>query len=125
MDSKGELTLHNIQGLQGRSEFFRLLFGLGGLTGYVISRFGCLRKIAPPVLLLPWFLVIIAHAGLDLYNDYFPLQTGFDHTISRSSELVEMLIGMTGLLYVWLNARMLQGRKRDLTAYRSTFTLDR
>ena len=32
-----EMTLHNIRGLQGHSEYFRLLFGVGGLIGVFVS----------------------------------------------------------------------------------------
>ena len=109
INAQGELTLHNIQVLQGHSEYFRLSFGLGGLIGYALGRLKPFYKIAPSILLLPWFIVIVGHAGLDLYNDYFPIQREFDYMMQRSSELVEMLIGMVGLLYIWLNSRMLQG----------------
>ncbi len=34
---QGEFTVHNIRGLQGHSEFFRVTFGLGGLLGVWLS----------------------------------------------------------------------------------------
>ena len=60
-----------------------------------------------PAILLPWFFIIAMLAGTDLYCDYLPCPEGFDNFIARMSELVEMMVGVTGFLFVWLNARML------------------
>lgn len=104
---QGEITLHNLRGLQGHSEFFRLTYGLGGLIGVSLSSYQYFRKIGTPVILLPFFSIITILAGIDLYNDYFRIQENIDFAVRRSSELVEMLIGISGFTFVWLNARML------------------
>jgi hypothetical protein len=102
-----EFTLHNIGRLDGRTEVFRLVFGLGGVLGVLVSSYQRLRNIGAPVILLPWFSIIAGMAALDLYLDYFRINPELNFTLRRTSELVEMMIGATGLLFVWLNARML------------------
>lgn len=105
INMQGETTLHNIAGVQGRSEIFRLVFGIGGLIGVWLSFYPKLRKIGAPIVLFSWFAVITLHAGIDTYNDFFPIAQQFDYLIQRTSELVEMLIAFSGLLYIALNAR--------------------
>ncbi|MEP6994610.1 MAG: hypothetical protein ABI968_08830 [Acidobacteriota bacterium] len=107
INRQGETTLHNIGALQGRSEWLRLLFGTGGIVGVWLSFRPALAKIGAPAILLPWFLLIAAHAAIDAYNDSFPIQPRFDFTMQRTSEVVELLIGMAGFLYVLLNLRRL------------------
>lgn len=107
LNAQGELTLHNLEGLQGHSELFRLLFGVGGLGGVWLGRRAAFRAVAAPTLLLPWFLVISAHAALDAYDDLFPFAPEVTTLMRQTSEVVELLIGIAGLLYLWLNARKL------------------
>ena len=109
VNAQDEVTLHNIEGLQGRSEFFRIAFGSCGLIGMWLSRRWRFRGIEAPLTLLPWFLVITGVAGVDLYSDYFPLREQLDHGLHVMSELVEMLIGIVAFLLVWLNIRLLRG----------------
>lgn len=110
LNAQGETTLHNVHVLQGRSELFRLTFGLGGLIGIWAARYPPLRKIAPPAILLSWFLVITAHSAVDLFNDTVPVQKDFDAAMYRLSELIEMLIGIAGFLYMHFNSRMAAGK---------------
>ena len=105
INRQGETTLHNIGALQGRSEWLRLVFGLAGIAGVLVSRRPRLARIAAPAILLPWFLLITAHAAVDAYNDVFPIQDWFDFTMQRTSEVVELLIAAAALLYVLLNSR--------------------
>lgn len=118
INAQGEFTLHNVRGLQGHSEFFRVTFGIGGLIGVAFSSHKSLWRIGAPEILVPWFAVITMLAAVDLFNDYVPIHDGFDFMISRLAELVEMMIGVAGFLYVWLNGRMLsawraEGIKRE------------
>lgn len=110
INRQGETTLHNMGSLQGRSEWMRLGFGLGGIAGVLASRRPRLARIAAPSILLSWFLVIAAHAGLDAYNDAFPIEPGFDFMMQRTSEVVELLVAGAGLLYVLLNSRRFRFR---------------
>lgn len=113
INAQGEVTIHNIDVLQGHSEFFRLTFGLGGLVGVWLCSWRSFQKIGVPLILLPWLLIITVHAGLDVYNDYFPIERRFDLAMQRSSELIEMLIGISGFLFIWLNARMLAAEWKE------------
>lgn len=113
INAQGEMTIHNIRGLQGHSEFFRVAFGLGGLLGVRLYAHASFRKIGAPAMLWSWFLLIAVLAGLDLYNDYFSIQRHFDILIQKLSEVVEMMIGISGFLFIWLNARMLYAQWRE------------
>jgi hypothetical protein len=117
VNKQGEATLHNVGILQGRSEFFRLAFGLVGLLGVLASFYQRLRNIGAPVILLPWFSIIAGVAGFDLYLDYFPINAELNFILQRTSELVEMMIGASGLLFVWLNARMLSFHAKNPSSF--------
>jgi hypothetical protein len=103
VNMQGETTLHNLGSLQGKSEWMRLAFAIGGIAGVGISRIARFERISPPTMLLPWFLLITAHAVVDAYNDVFPIEERFDNTMQRTSEVVELLIAGAALLYVLLN----------------------
>jgi hypothetical protein len=107
INMQGETTIHNIRGLHGNTEYFRLAFGLGGLIGVCLGFQKLLSKISPPVVLLTWLLVITAHAAVDILNDITPIQKEFDAAISWLAELVELLIAVAAFLYIWLNANKL------------------
>ena len=107
---QGELTLHNIRGLQGHSEYFRLIFGLGGLAGVLTFFYKPFRKIGAPMLLMPSFFIITFFAGLDLYDDYFPCPQQIRTGLYWLSEVLEMLVGFSGMLFIWLNERFIMQR---------------
>lgn len=109
LNRQGEVTLHNIGALQGSSEWMRLCAGLGGLLAVAARRIPALDRIAAPAVLESWFLVITAHAIVDVFNDIVPLERRFDFIMQRTSEVVEMLIGVAALLYGCLNAQRFGG----------------
>jgi len=100
-NAQDEMTLHNVDGLQGHSEWFRLAFGLGGLVGLALARTPRYRAIATPRLLVTWLVVIAVSSAVDELNDHVSLGATLDFAINTLSETVEMLIGMAGFLYVW------------------------
>ena len=104
---QGETTLHNIEGIHGHSEILRLIFGLGGLIGVWLFFHPYFQKIGAPAILLPWFVIITLHAAVDVYNDCFPIEPRFDNYMSITAEIVELLIAISGFLYVTLNSRIL------------------
>ena len=110
---QGEFTVHNIRGLHGQTEFARVAFGLGGLLGVWLSSRRYFRKIGAPFILSSWFLIISIHPVPDLYIEIFSIEGRFDKLISNLAEFVEMMIGMSGFLFVWLNARMLAAKWRE------------
>jgi len=107
LNYQGETTLHNLGALQGRSEWMRLGFGLGGLVGIGLSFRPALAGIGAPMILLPWFLVITGHAAVDALNDLVPIDERFDFAMQRTSEVVELLIGIAAFLYTLLAFRRL------------------
>ena len=114
VNAQDQMTLHNIYSLQGKSELFRLAFGLCGLLGIGAYYLPRMNAVGIPPVLLAWFLIISAHASFDLFNDYFPISKRFDFYMQRSSELVELLIAMAACLYIALNSRrIMQPRKTD------------
>ncbi|MEN7973273.1 MAG: hypothetical protein ABFR47_05515 [Verrucomicrobiota bacterium] len=105
INAQQETTLHNIGCLQGKSEYFRLTFGFGGLLGILSSYRPKLGIIGVPPILTPWFLIITGHACLDIYNDFFPIQKQFDAYMQRTSELIELLIAIAAFLYISLRTK--------------------
>ena len=108
-----EFTLHNIQGLHGKTEFVRVAFGLGGLLGVWLSYRNYFRKIGAPFILIAWFLIISIHAIPDLYVEIFSIDGRFDTLISRLAEFMEMMIAVSGFMFIWLNARMLTAEWKE------------
>ncbi len=103
INKQGETTLHNIEGLHGHNENLRLLFGLGGLVGILLGKLSAFKKISVPNVLFSWFFIIFFHSTLDVLTH----MDNNNHPMQRISELIEMLIGGSALLYLWLNYRTL------------------
>lgn len=104
-NAQGETTLHNIGPLQGKSELLRLSFAISGLVGVTLSQSRKFQAISVPPVLLGWLLVIAGHAVVDAYNDVSPIGARIDYTVQRTSEVVELICALTGMLYVRLNRR--------------------
>ena len=115
-NAQQELTLHNLPGLHGHTEYMRFGFGLAGLVGVVAGRVRRLAPIAASVILVPWFATIMVLGGLDLWVDYGSISWRIDRTVNLMSEFVEMLIGIAALGYVWLSGRALALRKVERRA---------
>lgn len=100
-NAQGETNLHNVHALQGHSEWFRLLFGLAGICGILLRRSSRFRQISMPLWLLPWFGVIVLHAAVDVTDDLIPTTVRAAYVVQRSSEMVELLIAISGFLYIY------------------------
>lgn len=119
---QAEMTIHNLQGLQGNSEYFFVAFGLGGLIGIWAFSYKFFRKVCVPAILILWFLIILIIGGIDLINDFVTIHTKFDTLVVTLSEVIEMLIALAGFLYLWLNSRMLSfGKLRKTSASEVSF----
>ncbi len=125
-NEQGELTTHNVGILQDYgSELFRLSFGIGGLLGCVVSFWQRFWKVGVPTMLWPWFLVITIFSGIEVGSHYLPTHfsvKAFDALgvlglmmIGRS-EITEMIIGISGFLFVWLSARRLSSIRKVSSA---------
>ena len=102
MNAQGEMTLHNLDGLQGKSEVLRVVFGLGGLAGLLLLFWKRLRVVAPPVALAPWFLLIALFGAGELVTDWVTLPIEVVHDGLRGklfSELQELAIAGVALAY--------------------------
>lgn len=102
---KGETTLHNISGLDGRTEILRVFYGIGGLIGVWLHRSGRLVRITPAPMLWTWFAIIAILATYDYMNDAAGELSTVDALIYKLNELVEMMVGLSALLFVWLKLR--------------------
>ncbi len=117
-----EMTIHNLQGLQGNSEFFFVAFGIGGFIGMWAFSYNAFRKVSVPAILILWFLIIAIVGSIDLVNDFVSIHTKFDTLVVTLSEVIEMLIALAGFFYLWLNARMLSyGKLRTTSASEISF----
>jgi len=102
INAQGELTLHNINSLQGKSEYFRIIFGFLGIIGIYLAKYSFFKTIAPPKILISFFAVIFLVTLIDLYADYFTIHKNLDVGLQRISELIEMLIGLASFIYMYL-----------------------
>lgn len=109
LNVQGETTIHNLRGLQGHSEILRLIYGAGGLVGVGLARLPRFRSVGASALLLPWFVVILLHASIDVFNDVVPIEAQFDCFMQKTSEFIELLIAVSAALYFWLNLHLFVG----------------
>lgn len=100
LNAQHEVTLHNLKGLQGHSEYFRLAFGVGGLAGLLIGRARPLRSVMPPLDLLPWLVVITIAASVDLWADLAPTPRFVDWFSGKFSEVVELMVAVASFIYL-------------------------
>ena len=107
VNRQGETTLHNVAGIQGHTELFRMAFAAGGLIGIWCARLPSFAAVAAPAILGPLFLVIGFHASIDLILDYAAPDSLLEKAFTRTSELVEMYVAFGGWAYLRLNSRRL------------------
>jgi hypothetical protein len=79
------------------------VFGIGGLIGLSLNSTPKLKRLAAPPCLFFWFFIITSHAIIDVFNDFVPINKRFDYYMQRTSELIEMMIGISAFLYLYLN----------------------
>lgn len=114
INDQGETTLHNIKGLSGNSEYLRLFYGICGAVGVLLYSYKPFRKVAAPVFLMPWFILIVLHSKVDVYNDIVPIDKNFDAFISDMAELVELLIACSALIYIVYNLKKYLLKAREV-----------
>ena len=106
INTQNELTLHNLEIFNDHLEIFPLLYGVWGLVSIGLNKSFRFYKIASPPILLSWYLAIAIVSAIDLFQDFFVLQEQFDYLINHLDEAIEMLVGIAGFLYIWLNAKL-------------------
>src|SRR5688572_20304385 len=70
INTQGEFTLHNLNGIGGNTVWLRLAFGLAGFVGIALGSVPRFRAVAVPPRLWAWFAVITAFAAGDVATDY-------------------------------------------------------
>lgn len=115
INQQGELNLHNMAALHAPFEFLRVAFGLGGLFGVWLSSRRYTRDIGAPAILSSWFVLVAILAALDLRNYYIP-HSGqlIFYAAAKMVEVLELLIGLSAFLYIWLNGRMLSNEWKEV-----------
>jgi len=105
---QGETTLHNLAGIQGFRDHIKLTYALGGSLGCALTLVHVFKKISAPMMLGPWFIVIAFWTSLEIL---VPKQNRYWYVAESIAELTELLLAISGMLYLWLNHR-LQSRGR-------------
>jgi hypothetical protein len=113
INAQGELTLHNLQAIQGGSVYFYLVFCVGATIGVLLNRYTALASIAAPAIITPYLAVIAVFAFADWYTDYYWAPHGVAFAFDRISEVIEMLIGVVTVIYVSFNSRRLSMKRSD------------
>ena len=108
-NAQDELTLHNYDHPSVRYlETYPLLAGLIGLIGIWANLTRRLpKRICPPLILGTWFATIALHSGLDLFHEFHIFSPSLDDLINHLDEAAEMLVALSGLLYIHYNSRRL------------------
>lgn len=108
INMQGETTLHNLAGMQNKNSYLRAFFGLGGLIGVALNLWPRFKAVAPPPILLPWFIVILAQSmvriGVLLVGD---VDEAFDTLVNLSSEVIELMIVFAASAFIYLKSREL------------------
>jgi hypothetical protein len=106
-NAQGETTLHNLGPFQGHNDILRFAFGFGGLIGIAVAPLlPRLRVLFPHRVLVTWFLIVTGVSAAQLYCDAVPngpLVGPLDKLGDRLAEVVELMISIAAVLYVWLN----------------------
>lgn len=97
---QGEFNLHNLPWVDDASEFAIVALGLAGLLLTRLAGHPRWGAWAAPRVLIPCFVVIVVFTGLDLLTYRFPIERRFDDALVDLDEVVEMLVGFAGLVYV-------------------------
>jgi hypothetical protein len=100
-NKQGEMTLHNLEAMHGRSDLMRLAFGAAGVIGMLFFRGPALERFAVPGHLASLMVTVLVMGILDEMEDHMSFPGSFGMAVHRSAEAVEMLCGLGALLYMW------------------------
>lgn len=105
-NAQNELTIHNINALQGKSEIFRILFGIVAFFGLFLT--GLYKVFSVPYILSSFVVVILIVSLFDLSDDFYRINREIKIGTHLLSELIEMFIGLFSLLYLIILSRKLR-----------------
>ena len=109
INTQQEFTLHNLEGIGGKTVWLRLAFGVGGLVGIALWFLPRWRAVAVPPALWAWFVVITLFSLGDLVTDFVGSGSPVAALFEVMSEIVELLIAGVACLYLWINSKGLLG----------------
>jgi hypothetical protein len=121
MNEQHQMTMHNLRGWQNHNHWLRLAFALGGFMGIALNNHPRYRKIAAPAILFSWFLVIAFKCALDFWTKDFPIESSygwlmFNWIVNRVSKIVKLMVGISAVVYLWLNRRKFEDALARKTA---------
>jgi len=105
VNEQGELNIHNLPGLMELNPMLLLIAGLVLSVALWMSFRPRWRPLGAPTLLATYVAVILVTGAMCFMVYVFYFGEAFDLVVGMLSEVVEMLMGMTLLLYAVLNAR--------------------
>ena len=105
INQQTETVVHTFQFWRDHLEIFPLTFGLAGLLGIWLSNRQRLVKINTPNILLSWFAIIVFVSAIDLTHDFYKPIPGFDDFVDNLEDVIEMMVGISGFLFNWLNLK--------------------
>ena len=114
INQQAETVVHSFQFWQDHLEIFPLTFGLAGLLGIWTSNIRHFGKINSPYVLLSWFALIAFISAIDLFHDFYKPIPGFDDFVDNLEEVIELMVGISAFLFIWLNTRRLRFGEREI-----------
>ncbi|PCJ54263.1 MAG: hypothetical protein COA70_06430 [Planctomycetota bacterium] len=100
-NAQQEVTLHNLKGIHGASDYLYLVFGLAGLIGLWGFQDEKWRAIRVPKRLLALLLTITLGALFSIAQgiwQFSSLESGLGRKLA---EVLELWVALTAFLYVW------------------------
>ncbi len=104
-NAQGELTLHNLIWWHDYIEALPLLLGVGGVLAIFLAPKSAFAVVAPSILLLSWFVIIALISAVDLFHEFHVFSDRLFKLINHLDEVMELLVAISALLYLWLNSR--------------------
>ncbi len=50
-------------------------------------------------------MIIAIISGIDLFYDFYEILPVLDNLVNNLEEVIEMMVGISGFLFIWLNMR--------------------
>ena len=100
------------------------IYSLCGLFGLYLSKKPRFYNFCPSIILILWFLVIGLHSVLEFLIEYFnltqltikifSLDWNLYWTVTEIPEMLELIIAVSALLFIWLNYKMMISRWQNM-----------
>ncbi len=113
INQQEETIIHSLQFWRKHLELLPMTFGLAGLFGVWVSNRPHLCKISSPYILWPWFATIAIISAIDLSSDFYELLPILNDPVDDLEEVMEMMVGISGFLFIWLNTRKLRFGEKE------------